>query len=71
MSSAKFVIINGSKYLNEEVYLTEQTEEDVEITTHNKVFFTGYVIEKNTEGEVIIRERDDNEEKPAKRRKIN
>jgi len=59
MSTSKFVIVNGSKYENEEVDSTEiqQTETDVKMTTKNTIYFPGYVVTKNDNNDVVIKRR--------------
>jgi len=59
MSTSKFVIINGSKYENEEVDSTEiqQTETDAKMTTKDAIYFPGYVVTKNDNNDVIIKRR--------------
>ena len=55
MSQAKWIIVNGSKYPNEDVdinttYNTEQTEEDVQNTTKDMIYFKDYVAIKDDLG---------------------
>ena len=52
MSQAKWIIVNGSKYPNEDVdinttYNTEQTEEDVQNTTKDMIYFKDYIVIKD------------------------
>ena len=57
MSTAKWTIVNGVKYVNEDVLpKIEQTEEDVKMTTSTTIYFPNYIVEK-TDGEVKIKKR--------------
>jgi glutathione synthase/RimK-type ligase-like ATP-grasp enzyme len=57
MSSAKWTIVNGVKYVNEDVKPEiEQTEEDVKMTTSTTIYFQNYIVEKK-DGEVVIKKR--------------
>ena len=57
MSTAKWTIVNGVKYVNEDVLPEiEQTEEDLNMTTPTTIYFQNYVVEKK-DGEVVIKKR--------------
>ena len=57
MSTAKWTIVNGVKYVNEDVLPEiEQTEEDVKMTTSTTIYFPNYIVEKS-DGEVKIKKR--------------
>jgi hypothetical protein len=62
MSQAKWIIVNGSKYPNEDVdistiYNTEQTEEDVQNTTKDMIYFKDYVVTKSDDGNISFKRR--------------
>ena len=54
MSQAKWIIVNGSKYQNENEDIdatdTKQTEEDVENTTKDMIYFKDYIVIKDELG---------------------
>ena len=53
MSQAKWVVVNGIKYVNPDVHATtytEQTEEDVQKTTKNIIYFKNYIVTKSNDG---------------------
>ena len=57
MSTAKWTIVNGVKYVNEDVLPEiEQTKEDVKMTTSTTIYFPNYIVEKS-DGEVKIKKR--------------
>jgi hypothetical protein len=61
MSTSKWTIINGVKYQNAEenddVTYKYQTEEDVQKTTKNEIYFPNYIVSRDEEGNVSFKRR--------------
>ena len=59
MSESKWTIINGVKYPNTDVdtVFEYQTEEDVEKTTMNEIYFPNYIVTRDVKGEVNFKRR--------------
>ena len=59
MSESKWTIINGVKYPNTDVDTTfeYQTEEDVQKTTRNEIYFPNYIVTRDKEGKTTFKRR--------------
>ena len=59
MSASKWTILNGVKYPNTDDNTTYeyQTEEDVQKTTKNEIYFPNYIVSRDEEGNVSFKRR--------------
>ena len=59
MSESKWTIVNGIKYPNTDVdtIFEYQTEEDVEKTTRNEIYFPNYIVILDEEDKMTFKRR--------------
>ena len=59
MSESKWTIINGIKYPNtdDDTIFEYQTEEDVEKTTRNEIYFPNYIVILDEEDKMTFKRR--------------
>ena len=62
MSSNQWQIVNGVKYTvdeneNDMIIYTYQTQQDVQKTTHDIIYFPNYIVTRDSEGKLQFKRR--------------